>query len=416
MFEQLPLRELQDFLTSLAIGLLIGLERERHASARAGLRTFALVALLGTLTALLAQQSASAWPVVAGLLSVAAMIVSAHHRQPDPEDPGTTSVVAALVCFCLGAAIRYGHAQLAVSLAVAVTGLLYFKTELRGVAARLSPRDWRSMLQFAALSLIVLPQLPDRDFGPYGALNPYQAWLMVVLIAGVSLAGYAALRLVGVRFGAPLLGILGGLVSSTATTLVFARRTRESPTVASTATVVILLANLTMLVRVALITVALAPGLVREMGLAVGVAVAAGLATLVIGWRKMVPGEGLPVPEVRNPTELRSALGFGGLYALVLLAAAWLSDIAGSGGLFAVSLVSGLTDIDAITLSTLRLHNMTRLSAEDAVTAIGLAMLANLAFKTALTGVVGGRELLKAIAPSFTAVALGLTTGLIFVR
>lgn len=416
MFEQLPLRELQDFLTSLAIGLLIGLERERHASARAGLRTFALVALLGTLTALLAQQSASAWPVVAGLLSVAAMIVSAHHRQPDPEDPGTTSVVAALVCFCLGAAIRYGHAQLAVSLAVAVTGLLYFKTELRGVAARLSPRDWRSMLQFAALSLIVLPQLPDRDFGPYGALNPYQAWLMVVLIAGVSLAGYAALRLVGVRFGAPLLGILGGLVSSTATTLVFARRTRESPTVASTATVVILLANLTMLVRVALITVALAPGLVREMGLAVGVAVAAGLATLVIGWRKMVPGEGLPMPEVRNPTELRSAFGFGGLYALVLLAAAWLSDIAGSGGLFAVSLVSGLTDIDAITLSTLRLHNMTRLSAEDAVTAIGLAMLSNLAFKTALTGVVGGRELLKAIAPSFTAVALGLTTGLIFVR
>lgn len=125
---------------------------------------------------------------------VALTIIAAYLRQPDPSDPGTTSVAALVVCYCLGAATWLGHAQLAVMLAVATTVLLYFKAQLRGMATQLDARDWISILQFGVLSLVILPILPNEEMGPYGTLNPHQIWWMVVLIAGVSLAGYAALH------------------------------------------------------------------------------------------------------------------------------------------------------------------------------------------------------------------------------
>ena len=129
--------------------------------------------------------------------------------------------------YALGAATWYGYDQLAVMLAIGTTVLLYFKAQLRGIATRLEARDWISMLQFGVLSLVILPILPDREYGPYDALNPHQIWLMVVLIAGVSLAGYAALQLAGARYGAAFVGVFGGLASSTATTLVYARKARD---------------------------------------------------------------------------------------------------------------------------------------------------------------------------------------------
>lgn len=399
---------LRNFLTSLAIGLLIGMERERTPSARAGLRTFALAALLGTLCAMLAEISGGTWLVAVGLLAVAAGIVSAYLRQPDPNDPGTTTVVALLVCYGLGALIWYGEGQLAAMIAVGVTALLYFKTELRGITTRVTQRDWISMLQFAVLSVVILPVLPDRDFGPYGAWNPHHIWLMVVLISGVSLAGYAALRLVGARHGAPLIGIFGGLVSSTATTMVFARQAHETAAVVPTSTMVILLANLTMLVRVGVLCVVIAPQLAASFVIVLGAGLGCGLLYAVWRWVRLSSGSELPMPEVRNPTELRAALSFGALFAVVLLAAAWLSDLAGPKGLYAVALVSGLTDVDAITLSTLRLQAMDKLAGGPAITAICLAIVANLVFKSGLVLAAGGRQLAASVLPGFAAAALGL--------
>ena len=220
-------RQLEALALATAIGLLMGLERERRPAARAGVRTFGLTGLLGALMALLAELLATPAFIAMGFAVVAVMIIAAFIRHPEPDDdPGTTSVVALLVCYSLGAMVWLGHGRLAVMATVGATMLLYFKSELRGVAARLTSQDWRSILQFSVLSLIVLPILPNRGFGPYEAINPHQVWLMVVLISGVSLAGYAALRLVGARYGAPLLGLLGGVVSSTATTMVFSRHAR----------------------------------------------------------------------------------------------------------------------------------------------------------------------------------------------
>jgi uncharacterized membrane protein (DUF4010 family) len=208
----------------LGIGLLIGLEREPNPAAKAGVRTFALVSLLRTLAALAGVSVNTDWLLPAGLLAVTGMLIVAYARVGPGEDPGTTTIAAAGVAYLLGALAGLGEAPLATALAIVVTALLYFKPELESVTAALSREEQVSMLQFLVITFIVLPILPDQAYGPYAVLNPRQIWLMVVLIAGIGLASYVALRVAGERGGAILAGVLGGLVSSTATTVLYARR------------------------------------------------------------------------------------------------------------------------------------------------------------------------------------------------
>jgi uncharacterized membrane protein (DUF4010 family) len=402
------------FLTSLAIGLLIGLERERNPSARAGLRTFALVALFGTLSALLSAKLDSPWLLIAGLLAVAAMIIAAYHNKPAEEgDPGTTTVIALLLCYGLGVMTWLGMSKLAVMLAIAVTALLYFKPELRGMSQRLTRSDLVAVLQFSVLTFIVLPILPDQNFGPFNAFNPHQAWLMVVLISGISLAGYAALHLVGTRYGAPLLGFFGGLVSSTATTLLYARNSRNNPAMAQIAGSVIVIASMVVLLRLLVLSSVVAYGAVPRLMPVLASGFLFGLAVAMYSWRTRIKGTKLSIPETPNPAELRTALTFGLLYVVVLLGAAWMQDFAGSRGLYAVAVVSGLTDVDAITLSSLRLFNLGQLSEHQAITSIALAFIANLAFKFGMVIFIGGKNLAKFVATGFGAIALGVLIGLV---
>jgi uncharacterized membrane protein (DUF4010 family) len=405
---------LPQFLTSLAIGLLIGLERERNPSAKAGLRTFALVSLFGTLAAMLAGKTGSPWLLGAGLLAVSGMIIAAYLNNPREEsDPGTTTVIALMLCYGLGALVWYEYTKLSVMLAIGVTALLYFKPELRGLSQRLTRRDLVAVLQFSVLTFIVLPILPDQNFGPYGAFNPYQAWLMVVLISGLSLAGYAALQIVGSRYGAPLIGFLGGLVSSTATTMIYARHGKNDATLVRLATSVILIASLVVPVRLMVVSSVAAYGVLPLLAPVLLAGLACGLAVAVLIWRKAGTPAELFIPETANPAELHAALGFGLLYVAVLFGAAWMADIAGSGGLYAVALVSGLTDVDAITLSSLRLFNLGQLSEQQTVTAISLAFLANLAFKLGMVVLIGGRPLAGQVAIGFGATACGVLAGLL---
>jgi uncharacterized membrane protein (DUF4010 family) len=412
-FDPAAYASIQAFAISLGIGLLIGLERERKPDTKAGLRTFALTALLGCLAAMLAEITVSGWMIPAGLLMIAAMVIVAQARDPlDDGDPGTTSVVALMVCYGLGALVWFGEATLAVMLAITVTILLYFKAQLQGVSRRLTHKDLISILQFGVLSLVVLPILPNQDYGPYAALNPHQIWWMVVLISGLSLAGYAALRIVGNRHGAPLLGFFGGLVSSTATTLVFARNARDDAKLTTTATLVILIANLVVTVRLGIVAVVLAPSLFVPLASVLGIGLLLGLLVAIFRWRTLTAAGDLPMPEVKNPTEIRTALSFGLLYGVVLLLAAWLQDIAGSQGLYLVALASGLTDIDAITLSTLRLFNQQTLEAAPAVTAIALAVLSNLVFKSGLVIAIGGKALARQVLPGLVAIGVGFIAGI----
>ncbi len=407
---------LPQFLTSLAIGLLIGLERERTPSAKAGLRTFALVALLGTLAAMLSEKINLPWLLVAGWLVVGAMIIAAYINAPTEEnDPGTTTVAALLMCYGLGALNWYGQTTLAIMLAIGVTALLYFKPELRGISQRLTRRDLVSILQFAVLTFVVLPVLPDKSYGPYNALNPHQVWIMVVLISGICLAGYVALHVVRRHYGAALLGLLGGLVSSTATSMVYARHSRTNTNMVYLSAVVILIANMVVLVRLGVLGAVVSPQVLVHLVPLIGLGLLFGFISLLMGWRRQQAQTELPMPETANPTEIHAALGFGMLYAVVLLCSAWLTDIAGSKGLYAVALVSGLTDMDAITLSSLRLLDLGKLTEVQVVNSIGLAYLSNMAFKFGLLLFIGGKQLAKLAAVGFAAICAGVGLGLLLV-
>jgi len=265
------------------------------------------------------------------------------------------------------------------------------------------------------LSFVILPILPNQDYGPYNALNPYQIWWMVVLISGLSLAGYAVLRIAGQRHGTLLTGLFGGIASSTATTLAFSRHGRDTPQLAGMAGLVILLANWVVLIRLSVLVAVLAPSLLRPMLTLLGSGALAGLVVIYLLWRRLDRQGSTPVLEMKNPTEIRAALSFGLLYAVVLFAAAWLSDWAGSQGVYAVALVSGLTDVDAITLSSLRLFNLGNLQIDQTANTILLAVLANIAFKSGLAGVIGGGALARLVLPGMAAVAGGLVLGWLLV-
>ncbi len=405
---------LPQFLTSIALGLLIGLERERNPSAKAGLRTFALVALFGTLTALLSVTLGSPWLMLIGLTAVAAMIIAAYFNCPTEEkDPGTTTVIALMLTYCLGVMVWFELARLAVILAIGITALLYFKPELHGISQRLTRRDLVAVLQFAVLSFVILPILPNQNFGPYDAFNPQQAWLMVVLISGLSLAGYAALHIVGSRYGAPLLGVLGGMASSTATTMIYAKHGKSDPSMGKLATSIIVIASLVVLFRLLVVSSVVAYGTMPSLAPVLLSGLITGAIATAFIWHKAGTAEELYIPETANPAELHAAVGFGLLYVIVLLGSAWMQDIAGSQGLYIVALVSGLTDVDAITLSSLRLFNLGQLSEAQTVIAIAIAFIANLAFKLGMVIFIGGKQLAKGVAIGFAAMAVGVLAGLI---
>lgn len=406
------LEYLPAFLTSLAIGLFVGLERERSPAAKAGLRTFALTALLGTLLALLSEYMESPWLLAAGLLAVAGLIVSAYLDGSRTDDPGTTTQAALLLCFGLGALVWFGFGALAVLLAVAMTLLLHFKPELQNISKSLSRQDLQSILQFAVLSFVILPVLPNRDFGPFETLNPYQTWLMVVLISGLSLAGYVSLRFVGQRFGAPLLGFFGGMVSSTATTLIYARHARSNENLGKLAVVVIMIANLVVLIRLAVVSSLVAPGIAPHLVPVLAGGLVAGSLLTFFWWRRIGAEGEFPMPEMKNPTEIRTALTFAALYAVISLISAWLANLSGSSGLYLLAFISGLTDVDAISISMLRLFDQGKLTPDVTVATIAIAYLSNLLFKFGLMMSIGGRTLARLSAPAAAATALGMILAL----
>ncbi len=397
---------------AFGLGLLVGLERERSEPAVAGFRTFPLVTVLGSLCALLAQ-SFGGWVVAAGFVGVAAAAVIGNvgKYRAGKLDPGQTTEVALLVMFGLGAFLVVGKVAVAVAIGGAVLVLLHSKDRLHGLAQRIGERDFQAIARFVLLSLVILPVLPNRTFGPYGVLNPFEIWLMVVLIVGINLLGYLAWKLWGAERGELVGGLLGGMVSSTATTAAYSRNTRTNPRLAPSAAVVITLAGAVVYARLLVLIGVVAPGFFPASAgpLASMLAVFAVLA--VVLWRRRGRTSAGP-EEPGNPSELRAALLFALLYAVVLLAVAAAKEHFGARGLYTVAVVSGLADVDAITLSTARLVSAGRLAAGHGWRVILVASLANLGFKTAIVAVLGTLPLLRRVALVF---GIALVAGLLIV-
>jgi uncharacterized membrane protein (DUF4010 family) len=305
-----------------------------------------------------------------------------------------------MVMVLVGATVVRGMVVLGMAVGAVVAVLLYEKPRLQAITERIGDEDLRAILRLVVIALVILPLLPDRTFGPYDVLNPHQVWWMVVLIVAIGLSGYVAFRLLGPRAGGVASGVLGGLVSSTATTLAWARHARASERAVALATVVVVLASTVVYVRLLVEIAVVAPSFVGVAAPRLGAMVIVSAALSGLLFLRVRPDDHFR-PQPTNPAELRGAIVFALLYAAVLLLVAWVRDQFGSGALYLVAFASGLTDMDAITLSTSRLVEQSRLDADLAWRLILVASLANLVFKGAIVAVVGGR-------------ALGLRVGAVF--
>jgi len=391
-----PAQLVQPLLLALSLGLLVGLQRERSERSLAGLRTFPLITVFGTMSSLLALRFGG-WIVAASLLGVVAVIAIGNiglRRGGKSAGQGTTTEIAVLLMYAVGAFLPIGPWVIGVAVGAGVAVLLQFKPELHGLAAKLGDTELDAIMRFALISCVILPVLPNQTYGPLDVLNPFEIWLMVVLIVGISLAGYIIYKFFGRNAGILLSGLLGGAISSTATTVSYARRDNSTTAGAALSTLVILLASSVVYVRV-LIEVSV---VARDFVIVALPAVATMLllTLLPMAWlARRAAHKAAPMPEQENPTELRSALLFACIYAGVLFAMAATKEYVGNQGMYVVALISGLTDMDAITLSTSRLVADARLDPHDGWRLIVVAILSNLAFKTAIAGVLGGRHLLR---------------------
>jgi len=396
----------QTLAISLALGLLVGLQRQHQNARIAGIRTFPLVTLFGTVCALLAANFGG-WIIAAGALATTALVVTGNLMQRDakPQDVGQTTEAALLLMFVVGAYLIVGKTAVAVAIGGAVAVLLHLKETLHQAISRLGEKDLHAIMQFVVISLVILPVLPNQPFGPYQVLNPYNIWLMVVLIVGIGLAGYFAYKIFGDKAGTLLGGMLGGLISSTATTVSYAKRSKEGAdqnTNYNLIALVIFIATAVSLVRIMVEIAVVAPktlAIVAPPLLALLLVMA---ALIVVGFLMKKEDAGR-MPEQENPAQLNTALVFGIIYAIVVLATAAAKDHLGNSGLYIVAVISGLTDVDAITLSTSRLMTNETINQQTGWKVIMVAALANIVFKGAMVAVLGNRMLFTRIALLFGA-------------
>jgi uncharacterized membrane protein (DUF4010 family) len=392
---------------SVGLGLLVGLQREWSANRTAGMRTFPLITLLGSISALLAA-SVGSWIYSTGLLAVALMaaVGSMAKARAGDTDLGLTTEISMLVMYLVGAYLVVGQPPVAIAVGVGTAALLQFKPELHGVAKRLGEQDLRAIMQFALITFIVLPILPNRTFGPLDVFNPFHTWLMVVLIVGIGLAGFLVHRFVGVHAGSLLAGLIGGAVSSTATTVSYSRLSRGHASHVAMSAVVIGIASSVVYIR-ALAEMAIVSWTLLQTSLApvVGMALLS-LPMLWFTFRQTVQNPPTSLEPI-NPTNLKSAIAFAGIYVVVLLGLAFAKEQLGNRGIWLVAALSGITDIDAITLSSGRLVAADRLSAATGSRSVIIALVSNLAAKTIIAWVLGGGALARRLLLLFAGPMIG---------
>lgn len=408
----------RNFLIALLIGALVGIDRERKKAAEpggsfGGIRTHILLALLGAASARLSLERSSPWVLAVALAVVGAAVVAGYVRsgRTREEPHGLTSEMAAIAVFLLGAMAVAGDAALAVALGVVTSAVLAFKQPLHGAVRRLDTQDVFAGLKLLIASFIVLPLLPDRTIDPWQAVNPYKLWLLVILISGLSLAGYVAVRWLGSARGSAVTGLAGGLVSSTATTLSFARSSRGDAAGDGHALAAgILIAWLVMFARMAVLVAVVNRPLLAAAWLPIAAMSAATAAFAAWHYRAglaRAPGARQPL-AVSNPFSLTAAVKFGALFAVVLLVVK-LAQRYAPEGVYVVAALAGSVDVDAITLS---MADAARDSAglAQATAAIVIAAVANTVVKCGIVLALGAGRVRAQVS---VATAALLATGLL---
>ena len=379
---------------ALVVGWLVGIERGwegrdvQDGQRVAGIRTYGLLGLLGGCCALLSNAlgGLGVGLVFLGLAGILTTIYVANLHEK--HDVGITSLIASLLVFVQGFMAGTGMVAVAVAAAVITTVLLQYKPVLHNWLRGLEMQELRAGTKLLLISAVILPILPNEGYGPWQALNPYQMWWMVVLIATISFAGYFALKLGGARKGAIFTGLFSGLVSSTALTLHFSRLAREDASTAPLLATGILLACGTMLPRLLLIASLVNPALFPALLLpASAMAIMVYVPALFYWWRSHNNTQEPQVP-LHNPLDLKTAIQFGVLLAVILLLGKTLQEWVGNAGVILLAIASGIADVDAITLSLSRL-SLNSLSPNTAVLGIVLAAAVNSVVKAGIALAIG---------------------------
>ncbi len=393
---------------SLGLGLIVGFQREWGSSHVAGIRSFALITLLGTVCAKLGGLQ-SCWILPFGLLAVTALVIAGSFAKISSGEigPGITTSVSALVMYAIGALVVY-YTTAAVILGGTVAVLLYGKEHLHSLVHNVSRNEFRAIFQLILIALVILPILPNRAYGPYNVLNPFHIWLMVVLIVGITLGGYVVSRVMGTGKGALVSGIIGGIISSTATTAGFSRKSREEEASVPVAAFVILAASTVVFFRVALEIGIAAPTILPSVfPQLLAMAAVTGFVCMIFYVFHLRKVKTTTPTESTDPANIKTAVVFGLLYAVVLFAVAAAKDEVGGSGMYVIAGLSGLTDMDAITLSTAQFLKEQRIDVDMGWKMILVGALSNMLFKLAIAGVLGHRRLLRFLAVYFGIIILG---------
>ncbi len=399
-------------LVAVAIGMLLGLEREyTHKEDQelfAGIRTFPIVAAFGFLAIFIANQFAP-WIFIASLFGLMSFIIVSHYVRAKKGEYGGTTDFTLIISFILGALVYLGFLHIAIAATVLILILLSLKIRIKKLMGKIDYNDIASLIKFCIISLIILPLLPNQTFGPYNVLNPHTIWFFVVLIASINFIAYLFMRFIGGNRGILLTGVAGGLLSSTAVSLSFSQKSRDdSHPYSRYYAVAIVLASSIMFLRVIAITYIFNTAVVKELYLPLVLMTLAGLVAsfLLIKSQKKIKSK--QDMEFKNPLNLGGAIMFGLVFAIIMVLVSLAKEFLGDRGVYLVSALSGLHDVDAITVSVAKLAE-TKLTIDVVKNAIITGALANTFVKFLITLFVGDRKLKKYSAYGFGSIfAMGI--------
>ena len=393
---------------ALLMGLLIGVERE-HAHKDlpwfAGIRTFPLITLFGFLCAL-AAQAGEKWMLPAGLMGVSAVAVVAYIVRSEGPNKGATTEFMALLAYVFGALSALGYVIPAAIFAVVATLLLSIKAPLHHLAEAIQEDEIYAILKFCVVSVIVLPLLPNRVFGPFKVLNPRMIWWVVVLISALSMVGYVLMRFLGARQGIAVTGLLGGIASSTAATFGLSNQARtEGESLARYFALGITIASTIMFIRMYIIAVVVDHGLAKSLALPMAVPFVLGTGIAIFLWERRTSAREAAL-HVKNPMDLWSAIKFAIIFAVVMFASKAGYEYFGTSGIYVTSVLAGLVNPDAFIISAAQLASVKTLAPNTANATILAACASNTLAKGGIAMLSGGRPLARVIVPIFSILTL----------
>ena len=429
----------QPFFLSLFLGALLGFERSfthreknRDEDPVGGIRTYSLISLAGCISAFI-DTSLRPGFLLAAFCAVAGLVLIVYGMTfYKNNERGLTTEVSIILCFSLGVLVHMGHYVLSASITVIIMLMLYLKDYLEQMSGRVEREDILAVIKFAIITFVILPVFdpgfsillkdvtgPDLQlYGSYPALgdmplfSPGNVWLMVVLISGIGFTGYIAIKILGSRKGIGLTGFLGGLVSSTATTITFAKRSTQDKNLSLSFSLAVLLACSTMFPRVLVEVAVVNSQLLKYLTVTMGTMAFAGFLVCFILW-KITGKEKTDDVPLTNPFSIMPAVKFGLLYAVIVLMTRFISIVAGDSGVYIVSVLSGMTDVDAITLTMSNLSRQDPSKLQQAAVAVTLAAFSNTVMKGIMAYFIGAGNFRKGIATGF-AVIIAAGIGALF--